>query len=276
MAKDTRDSRVDRDGVRVVENGGGRRAAGVRLVIGVLATAVIAAVALTAIAVLFVRNAPGTQPAPEGASMPPTNDQRIATQAVGPVRAVPKLPAAPVDQVATPTRAAISNRRRARAAPTPAADRAGANAAPANPATNRAMDAAQDRNSAEAQEHRQMESLARDFIEGLKATGETRGLAAFPPPGTSPIKTGLVVPDGFELPQGYVRYYQITDEGERLEPILMFSPDYEFVDTNGNPIALPDDGVVPPGMAPPGLPLRPLEVPKAPRTAASGPRGGGS
>ena len=116
-------------------------------------------------------------------------------------------------------------------------------------------------------DQQQLERMAREVIDGLKATGETRGLAAFPPPGTDPIKVGIVVPDGYELPPGYVRYYQVTDDGERLEPILMFSPDYEFVDGNGNPIAIPKDGVVPPEMAPPGLPLRTLELPK-PRAAS--------
>ena len=72
-----------------------------------------------------------------------------------------------------------------------------------------------------------------------------------------------------------MRYYQTTDDGERLEPILMFSPDYQFVDADGKPIDVPKDGVVPPEMAPPGLPQRVLEVPST-RTAGSADRGPGS
>ena len=48
--------------------------------------------------------------------------------------------------------------------------------------------------------------------------------------GTKPIKRGIIVPDDFELPPGYVRHFQSTDNGERLPAILMFSPDYEWVD----------------------------------------------
>ena len=90
---------------------------------------------------------------------------------------------------------------------------------------------------------------------------EPSGIAVFPPPGTDPIKSGIMVPDDFELPSGYVRHYQVTDDGKRLPAILMFHPDYEPVDEHGEPIPLPPDLVVPPDMAPPGLPVRILEVP---------------
>ena len=103
---------------------------------------------------------------------------------------------------------------------------------------------------------------ARDVIPALVEAGETGGIAAFPPPGTDPVKRGIVVPDDYALPEGYVRHYQATDDGKGLEPILMFSPDYEFLDENGKRIALPDDLVVPPELAPPGLPIRTLEVPE--------------
>ncbi|HJQ82756.1 MAG TPA: hypothetical protein VKA21_01675 [Candidatus Binatia bacterium] len=93
----------------------------------------------------------------------------------------------------------------------------------------------------------------------LNAPGEHEGIAAFPPPGTKPIKRGLVVPDDFELPPGYVRHYQTTDDGRRLPPILMYHPDFAGVDANGNRIAIPEDRVVPPAMAPPGLPQRTLD-----------------
>jgi hypothetical protein len=108
-----------------------------------------------------------------------------------------------------------------------------------------------------------IDDMVDGYVARLRASGETEGLAAFPPKGTNPPKPGLVVPEDFELPEGYVRYYQITDGGQRLEPILMFSPDYEFVDRNGHPVALPEDGIVPPEMAPPGLPGRMLDVPDA-------------
>ena len=102
---------------------------------------------------------------------------------------------------------------------------------------------------------------ARDVIPALIEAGETGGIAVFPPPGTDPPKRGIVVPDDYELPEGYVRHYQSTDDGKPLEPILMFSPDFEFLDQNGKRIALPDDLVVPPELAPPGLPIRTLDVP---------------
>ncbi|AKT43636.1 hypothetical protein [Chondromyces crocatus] len=95
-----------------------------------------------------------------------------------------------------------------------------------------------------------------------KASGERTGLAAFPPHGTKKIKEGLVVPDDFPLPPGYVRHYQATDKGQMLEAILMFHPDYQPVDAQGNPIALPADRVVPPDMMPEGLPGERLQVPE--------------
>ena len=96
------------------------------------------------------------------------------------------------------------------------------------------------------------------LADALRAAGRTEGIAAFPPPGTERVKGGIVVPDDFELPEGYVRHHQVTDESESLPAILMFSPDYEFVDAGGRPIPLPADMIVPPELAPPGLPLRVL------------------
>jgi hypothetical protein len=87
------------------------------------------------------------------------------------------------------------------------------------------------------------------------------GIHAFPPPGTKRIKPGIVVPEGFELPPGYVRHYQATDKGEMLRAILMFHPDFQPVDAAGRPVSVPDDRVVPPELAPPGLALETLEVP---------------
>jgi hypothetical protein len=95
---------------------------------------------------------------------------------------------------------------------------------------------------------------------GDTASGERSGIALFPPPGTKPIKRGILVPEDFELPPGYLRHYQATDDGQRVPAILMFHPDYEFVDENGVPVTLPPDRVVPPELAPPGLPIQMLEV----------------
>jgi hypothetical protein len=97
---------------------------------------------------------------------------------------------------------------------------------------------------------------------GQEKGDEPTGLALFPPPGTKPIKRGIVVPDDVELPPGYVRHYQTTDDGRQLPPILMFHPDYQPVDQDGKPIPVPDDRVVPAEMVPPGIPARTLEVPE--------------
>ncbi|HVN85422.1 MAG TPA: hypothetical protein VMW17_11300 [Candidatus Binatia bacterium] len=99
---------------------------------------------------------------------------------------------------------------------------------------------------------------------GPVTPGEPSGIALFPPPGTKPIKRGIVVPDGFELPPGYVRHYQTTDEGQQLAPILMFHPDYQPLDEHGVPIPVPADRVVPPELAPAGMPIHMLEPPGTP------------
>lgn len=88
------------------------------------------------------------------------------------------------------------------------------------------------------------------------------GIGLFPPRGTDPVKVGIVVPDDYELPEGYLRHYQATDDGEELPPILLFHPDYEVKGTDGRPLPLPPDRVVPPELAPPGLPIEMLEVPE--------------
>ena len=95
-----------------------------------------------------------------------------------------------------------------------------------------------------------------NLIKAMNEAGLRTGIAAFNPPGTSPPLEGLAVPADFELPPGYVRHHQATDEGEAIEPILMFSPDLVLRDAQGRPIALPANRVVPPELAPPGLPLR--------------------
>ena len=100
-----------------------------------------------------------------------------------------------------------------------------------------------------------------EVIDRLHQAGIHEGLGAFQPPGTRPPLMGLAVPEGFELPPGYVRHYQATDDGQRIEAVLMFAPDAHIVDANGQPIAIPADRVVPPELAPPGLPLRRITIP---------------
>jgi hypothetical protein len=104
---------------------------------------------------------------------------------------------------------------------------------------------------------------AAEVIDELHKAGIYSGIGAFTPPGTSPPLIGLAVPDDYVLPEGYVRHSQATDDGQRIEPILMYSPDFEFFDASGKPIKIPDNRVVPPEMAPPGLPVRLIRIPPA-------------
>ncbi|HVH17002.1 MAG TPA: hypothetical protein VNF72_01770 [Myxococcota bacterium] len=90
------------------------------------------------------------------------------------------------------------------------------------------------------------------------------GIGLFPPPGTDPPKIGIIVPEGFELPEGYVRHYQVTDDGQALPPILMFHPDYDWVDEGGAHVEASENGVVPPELAPAGMPIEMLELPETP------------
>ena len=90
------------------------------------------------------------------------------------------------------------------------------------------------------------------------------GVGLFPPRGTDPPKIGIVVPEGFELPEGYVRHYQVTDDGQPLPPILMFHPDYDWIDENGEHVEVSADGVVPPELAPPGMAIEMLDLPEPP------------
>jgi phosphatidylserine/phosphatidylglycerophosphate/cardiolipin synthase-like enzyme len=98
-------------------------------------------------------------------------------------------------------------------------------------------------------------------IERLHQAGVHTGLGAFSPPGTRPPLLGLAVPEDFVLPEGYVRHHQATDDGQRIEAILMFAPDRQFFDAAGRPVDIPKDRVVPPELAPPGLPIRRIAVP---------------
>jgi hypothetical protein len=100
-----------------------------------------------------------------------------------------------------------------------------------------------------------------EVIARLHQAGVHTGLGAFQPPGTRPPLVGLAVPEDFVLPPGYVRHYQATDDGQRIEPILMFAPDWQAQTPDGRPVAMPRDRVVPPELAPPGLPIRRIVVP---------------
>lgn len=101
-----------------------------------------------------------------------------------------------------------------------------------------------------------------EVIDRLRRAGVTTGVAAFNPPGTKPPMIGLAVPEDFVLPPGYVRHHQSTDDGQDIEPILMYAPDHpRFVDASRQPIGSTRDRIVPPEQAPPGLPLRKVVIP---------------
>ena len=96
-----------------------------------------------------------------------------------------------------------------------------------------------------------------EVIQRLNQAGVHSGLGAFNPPGTRPPLIGLAVPEDFELPPGFVRHHQATDDGQRIEAVLMFAPDHPYV------LAHPDlsSRVVPASLAPEGLPLRTITLP---------------
>lgn len=100
-----------------------------------------------------------------------------------------------------------------------------------------------------------------EVIARLHAAGVYTGLGAFSPPGTKPPLIGLAVPEDYPLPPGYVRHYQATDDGQRIEAILMYSPDQPPLDAQGQPIAVPANRVVPADQAPAGLPPRQIVLP---------------
>lgn len=108
------------------------------------------------------------------------------------------------------------------------------------------------------------EPTAAELIQALRDSGERGGIAAFNPPGTSPPLIGIAVPEDFPLPPGYVRHHQVTDDGQPIEAILMFAPDFVLRDAAGRVIPIPEDRVVPPELAPPGLVPRRIEIPPPP------------
>ena len=211
------------DGARVVHDGG----AGT--VVRILLVAAAAVAVATALLVVLIRRAPA--PAPE------------LVGETGP------LTAAPAAQPAAPA-----------AEPAPGRQAADPQAEPVVRAVDR-LRARRRAEAAAAETGKQPEVGAREVIEYLRARGDRSGIAAFEPPGTDPPKPGIIVPEDFPLPEGYVRHYQSDDDGNALPPILMFHPDYEFADENGNPIVVPEDRVVPPELVPPGFPVEMLDVP---------------
>jgi hypothetical protein len=169
-----------------------------------------------------------------------------------------------------PARDARLARQDSREHPAPAAERAEAARLPTAPVQIPAAaktDAPEESGAAAA------EDVAPEAAEAGASGDQPTGIALFPPPGTDPPKVGIVVPDGFELPPGYVRHYQVTDDGQALEPILMFHPDFKLLDEKGNAVAMPADRVVPADMAPPGLPIHMLEVPDTEAPLAESPEG---
>ena len=190
------------------------------LVITLIALPVVA----TVIAVAVIRAAPS---APRRAA-PPVDVPETLARADVPQDA--QHPAAPAP---TPTAAHFVPRRIV-AAPAEEPAGLGASPVPHPEKSRREIDAA-------------------DVIVALREEGVHEGIAAFGIPGSHPPKSGILVPEEFQLPEGYVRHYQSTDDGEQLPAILMFHPDYEFVNEQGQVIPLPDDRIVPPDMAPPGL-----------------------
>ncbi|MFK3651448.1 hypothetical protein ACI2IY_23895 [Lysobacter enzymogenes] len=104
------------------------------------------------------------------------------------------------------------------------------------------------------------EPTGAQVIQALQQAGVRTGLGAFNPPGTSPPLLGLAVPDGYPLPAGYVRHHQVTDEGVPIEPVLMFAPGFVLRDARGRPVAMPEDRIVTPELAPPGMPQRPIRI----------------
>ena len=217
--------RRDDDGVEIAPIARGRRT------FWLIGLAVALPIVVTLAAVAVIRATPSSRAAAPPRAAAEGETERIARAAgadgAAPPSEPPRRPAPVASAGAAP---AVVPRRIAGTAPT---------APDATPMPKR--------------EKPRREIDARDAIEMLRENGEHEGIAAFGLPGSDPPKSGIIVPEEFELPEGYVRHYQSTDDGEPLPAILMFHPDYEFVDAQGQTVPLPKDRVVPPEMAPPGL-----------------------
>jgi len=210
----------DDDGVRIVPMARGRRT------YWLIAAAITLPIVATLVAVAIIRWSPSTE---AGAAPRSPVAAEMVANADEPPRQPPASGAGPGPAGAhvVPRRVVV-----APVAPEPAG--LGASPVPQPQKPRREIDAA-------------------DAIVALREQGVHEGIAAFGIPGSHPPKSGIIVPEEFELPEGYVRHYQSTDDGEQLPAILMFHPDYEFVNEQGEVVKVPEDGVVPPEMAPPGL-----------------------
>jgi len=167
----------------------------------------------------------------------------------------------PADEPARPQGASVLDQPRAAAGTRPRAVRVTANVAGAQsgtgaPAAPRPQGGSPDQ---PLPEEPAGEAATRDAA--AEPSDEPSGIALFPPPGTKPLKRGLVVPEGFELPEGYVRHYQTADDGTQLPPVLMLHPDYQLLGADGQPISL-TDRLIPPEYAPLGMPIQTLDVPE--------------
>jgi hypothetical protein len=223
------------DGVRVIENAPWRRFAWLASV------AIGTPIVLVVVAVVVIRlSAPAPVIAP-----PPAPAPVLAAQ----------HPRPPSERTATGSR-----------------EPAGRRAAPRRRTAGPRADTAQPPVSPPASDvaREELEVDAADAIQVLRDEGVTHGIAAFGLPGTDPPKPGVIVPDDFALPEGFVRHYQTTDDGEQLPAVLTVHPDYDLVDAAGHVVPRPPDGIVPPELAPDGLPIEILEVP-ARRTRTSDP-----
>jgi hypothetical protein len=105
------------------------------------------------------------------------------------------------------------------------------------------------------------EAAAPYFPQPVPYEGPT-GIELFPPMGTKKPREGVIVPEDFPLPEGFVRHHQVSDDGELLPAILMVHPDYQILDESGAPVANRANPVVPPAYAPEGLPIQMLELPE--------------
>jgi hypothetical protein len=228
--------RVDADGVRIIEHAPWRRFA------WLAGTAIGAPIAFFAVAILVLR----LTASPLVVAAPVAEQVASTAPPAGPGGSTAPRVAAPA-ATASPSLAAASAvhpkpRRRPERGPEPDGER----------------------------DPDELEIDAADAIQVLRDEGVTGGIAAFGVPGTDPPKPGVIVPEGFELPEGFARHYQTTDDGERLPAILTVHPDYDLIDAQGRIVPRPPGGVVPPELAPSGLPIEMLEVPER-RTRTSDP-----
>lgn len=209
-------------------------------------------VAVAVVAGLLVAAALIAWMALEGRHLPDDGQAVVAARPTPPPAGRAPLPA-------NPARLPAAAERRIRALPEALADKTAVTPRAAEPTPAAAAEAEEEViDNAPGRQFPQGIGAA-EYIQKLRDMGETEGIAAFPPPGTDPPKVGVIVPDDYELPEGYERYYQVTDDGQPLEPILRFSPDYEFLDERGEPMPLPEDRVVPADRVPADLPVRLLD-----------------